>query len=332
MTETLIAHRLAALVPEMAPDEYDALRADIAAHGLIEPIVTYEGQILDGRNRHRGCLDTGTEPRFRPYEGDDPLGYVVSANLQRRHLSASQRAVLALAFESEFAVQAKEHQGTRTDLTSRQTCLKVGAIHAAEKAASVVGVSGRLVRDAKRLQREAPERMAGVLAGGRSIRDALADGRLDRKHAAVAAIAALPALPLDSLGPFPVLYADPPWRYKHANPSGQSRTTIRPWSCRTSRRSTCLRATTLSLFSVGTQPDARGGVRGHGGVALSIPDVHGLGKAFVRHGLLRQAATPSCSSSATEVTCVVRIQRIDRRQSSWRHAPGTQSSRLSSTR
>lgn len=175
--------------------------------------------LTDGRNRHRGCLDTGTEPRFRPYEGDDPLGFVVSANLQRRHLSASQRAVLALTFEAEYAVQAKEHQGTRTDLTSRQTCLKVEAIHAAEKAASVVGVSGRLVRDAKRLQREAPDRLAGVLAGGRSIHDALADGRLDRKHAAVAAIAALPAVPLESLGPFPVLYADPPWRYKHANPS-----------------------------------------------------------------------------------------------------------------
>ncbi len=66
MTDTLTAHRLAALVPEMAPDEYEALKADIAAHGLLEPIVLYQGQILDGRNRHRGCLDTGTEPRFTP--------------------------------------------------------------------------------------------------------------------------------------------------------------------------------------------------------------------------------------------------------------------------
>jgi hypothetical protein len=39
----LTDHRLAELVPEMAPDEYGALVADIAAHGLLEPIVTFEG-------------------------------------------------------------------------------------------------------------------------------------------------------------------------------------------------------------------------------------------------------------------------------------------------
>jgi N6-adenosine-specific RNA methylase IME4/ParB-like chromosome segregation protein Spo0J len=218
MSETLTVHRLAGLVPEMLPDEYGALVADVRAHGLLEPIVLFQGQVLDGRHRYRACLETGTEPRFRPYEGDDPLGFVVSANLQRRHLTSSQRAVLALAFESEFAVQAKERQGARTDLTSSQSCQDVEHLHAAERAAAMVGVSARLVSDAKHLRREAPDRLAGVLSGEYSLHEAIKEGRHQRRRAAVEA-ATLDPPPLNEIGPFAVLYADPAWRYENVHPT-----------------------------------------------------------------------------------------------------------------
>jgi ParB-like chromosome segregation protein Spo0J len=218
MSETFTVHHLATLVPEMLPDEYRALVADVRAHGLLEPIVLFQGQVLDGRHRYRACLETGTESRFKPFEGDDPLGFVVSANLQRRHLTSSQRAVLALAFESEFAVQAKERQGARTDLTSSQSCQDVEHLHAAERAAAMVGVSARLVSDAKRLRREAPERLAGVLAGEYSLHEAIKEGRHQRRRAAVEA-ATLDPPPLNEIGPFAVLYADPPWRYENVHPT-----------------------------------------------------------------------------------------------------------------
>jgi ParB-like chromosome segregation protein Spo0J len=58
------------------------LAGDIAERGLIDPIVPYDGRILDGRCRYRACLMVGVEPRFENY----PLGYVASRNVQRRHL------------------------------------------------------------------------------------------------------------------------------------------------------------------------------------------------------------------------------------------------------
>ena len=35
-------HKYCALLPRMMADEYQTLKADIKAHGLLEPIVAYE--------------------------------------------------------------------------------------------------------------------------------------------------------------------------------------------------------------------------------------------------------------------------------------------------
>jgi ParB family chromosome partitioning protein len=89
-------HPLAELFPMMDPDSYAELCADIRQHGLLEPIWTYEGKVLDGRNRYRACLDEGIAPRFLAYEDDDPVAFVVSLNFHRRHLTTSQRAMIAV--------------------------------------------------------------------------------------------------------------------------------------------------------------------------------------------------------------------------------------------
>jgi ParB-like chromosome segregation protein Spo0J len=103
-------HPFASIFPMMAPDEYGALREDIRAHGLREPIWLFEGQILDGRNRYRACQDVGVTPRADTYIGDDPIAFVISLNLQRRHLTPGQKADVALRAEAVFAAAAKQRQ------------------------------------------------------------------------------------------------------------------------------------------------------------------------------------------------------------------------------
>lgn len=86
---------MAGLFPLIDGDEFNDLAADIAAHGLREPIVLYDGAILDGRNRYAACLSAGVAPRFVEYDGDDALAFVLSLNLHRRHLDESQRGMVA---------------------------------------------------------------------------------------------------------------------------------------------------------------------------------------------------------------------------------------------
>jgi hypothetical protein len=88
-------HPLANVLPLIEGAQFDDLVADIKASGLHDPIVIHNDLILDGRNRYRACLAAGVDPVFVPYRGDDPVAFVISVNLRRRHLDESQRAMVA---------------------------------------------------------------------------------------------------------------------------------------------------------------------------------------------------------------------------------------------
>jgi ParB-like chromosome segregation protein Spo0J len=88
-------HEYAALFPMLPDAELQSLANDIRDNGLETPIVTLEGAILDGRNRHRACEIAGVSPRFEEYTGKDPMQFVISHNLHRRHLTESQRGMVA---------------------------------------------------------------------------------------------------------------------------------------------------------------------------------------------------------------------------------------------
>jgi hypothetical protein len=93
-------HPLASTFDMMEGDEYYALVADIKKNGLLYRIVTFEGQVLDGRNRQRACLEAGVEPEYIEFaEGAgthaEALAYVVSVNVHRRHLTTEDKKKVA---------------------------------------------------------------------------------------------------------------------------------------------------------------------------------------------------------------------------------------------
>jgi len=158
-------HRFANAFPLLSGDDLDRLAADISEHGQREPIRTYEGEILDGRNRYRACQIAGIDPWIEPSaatEDEDALRESVSANLHRRHLTASQRAMVGAALEPMFAEMAKGRmvmggQGQANLPDPRQ---------ARDDAAAVVNVGSRSIQHAKNVtQHGTPELAAAVVAG-----------------------------------------------------------------------------------------------------------------------------------------------------------------------
>ncbi len=98
MIAQIKTHEYANLLPQMRPDEYADLVSDIAANGVLMPIIMKDGQVLDGRHRAQACSELGIDWRDNASELDpevNALQFVVSANLTRRHLSIGQRAMIA---------------------------------------------------------------------------------------------------------------------------------------------------------------------------------------------------------------------------------------------
>jgi ParB-like chromosome segregation protein Spo0J len=94
-------HPICLLIPSADDDELQDLTDDIRAHGLIAPIVLFEGMILDGRNRAAACERAGIAPRYVQFGGgrEDALILVVSHNLKRRHLTKQAIADALVAAE-----------------------------------------------------------------------------------------------------------------------------------------------------------------------------------------------------------------------------------------
>ena len=152
-------HPLSAAFPKMSDAAFAELRADIAANGLLAPITLYEDKVLDGWHRFCACEATGTEPRFRVFEGEDDAArkFVVSANLMRRHLNTSERSMVAAKFATLPAHRQAEKQRNSAALT-------------VEQAATLFNISKDSVQDARSvLASEDKETIAAVESGKVSV-------------------------------------------------------------------------------------------------------------------------------------------------------------------
>src|SRR5713101_3766846 len=146
--------------------ELDELTEDIRQHGLRHPIVVVDEQILDGRNRLRACEAAGVLPDFQDWDGTgDPVAYVISVNLRRRHLSESQRAMVAARAKKIFESSARERQrvGGRTKLPANLP--EAGESRA--KAAALLNVSARSVENAARVLRDGVPELARAVEEGK---------------------------------------------------------------------------------------------------------------------------------------------------------------------
>ncbi|MYH28864.1 MAG: hypothetical protein F4137_08420 [Acidobacteria bacterium] len=87
-------HPLSELWPDLEPTALEALRDSMLRRGYddLEPVVLYEGRVLDGWHRQLVARELGLEVPTVDFQGDDPATFVIERHTARRNLTPGQRA------------------------------------------------------------------------------------------------------------------------------------------------------------------------------------------------------------------------------------------------
>ena len=215
------------LIPPLAIEEFNQLEKNIIADGCRDPLLTWNGILIDGHNRYEICTKHGL--KFSVVEKDftnenHAKEWMINNQFGRRNLSNYQRSVLALELESVFSDRAKEQQGLRNDII--QISEESKPIVAIKEVAKIANVSHDTIAKVKKIQSTAtPEVKAQLNNGEISINEAYkgikkAERAIDiekqREDIANNVMAKIDGL-------FEVISIDPPWNYGRAYDPDSSR-------------------------------------------------------------------------------------------------------------
>ncbi len=224
-------HKVVDIFPIIQGQDYDDLRRDIERHGIRNPVVLYRGMVVDGRNRVTIWRDLGRDEADIPtvqWDGKDSLvQFALSMNMQRRHLTDSQRAACAAEATMMFREELRSSRVNAARVTERETARETAtglpaeavdrkaakAAKAAEvphrdprkrtimeRASELFDMSKRHIERAEFVLKNAPDVHADIKAGKISVvqaeREIRRRGRMDiLKSAAAVAAAALESGP-----------------------------------------------------------------------------------------------------------------------------------------
>lgn len=172
------------LFPQAKAEDYNRLRDDIRDNGYDakQPVVVYQGEILDGWNRWTACQELGVKPTTRQFEGSDTeaIGFVMRTN-KRRNLNSGQWACIAVeAHELMVAITRRIEEERRSKISESRKGETREIIppsqkekrKAVEKLAEVFNSNGTYVKQAKKIEQAAPEVFEKVKAGKMTMQDA----------------------------------------------------------------------------------------------------------------------------------------------------------------
>lgn len=152
----------------MIGEEWSTFVADVAAQGVVNPIVwsTDGSTLVDGRNRLRAWLELGNTiescPSRRLAEGEDEYAFIISANIARRSMNKGQLVMAAARAYPLYAERARVRMLStlnRGDAPASVNLPERG--RANDEAANAFRVSGKYVDDARKMISAAPADMTG---------------------------------------------------------------------------------------------------------------------------------------------------------------------------
>ena len=157
------------LIPALSVEEYAQLEANILEEGIREPIITWNGYIIDGHNRfsiaQRFDLEYKTTSKHFANE-ESVKEWMILNQFGRRNLSNYQRSVLALELEEVFSKKAKEKELERKTTFAKSQKSSMQTLNTNKELSNISGIGQQTIARVKKIQAKAPEEVKAKLATG----------------------------------------------------------------------------------------------------------------------------------------------------------------------
>ena len=105
---TLERHELSSVFGDMAEDDFENLKKSVKADGFMDPLIrVLDGKVLDGWHRYQAALSLNLVRKLVFMNWDDEkdggaIAFVAARNLERRHLTPSQRGQIVVFLNERF--------------------------------------------------------------------------------------------------------------------------------------------------------------------------------------------------------------------------------------
>ena len=166
-----IDSEFAELIPAPDAEELKWLEESIKKEGCTDPLIVWNGTIIDGHNRYNICTRLGIPFSYREKEDlsdrNEVKAWIIERQLSRRNLTKYQKSKLALKYEPLLKEQAKERQSE----AGRNKLPQISAEapdkrETRNKVADLAGVSRDTIARVKKIEAVADEETKQKLESG----------------------------------------------------------------------------------------------------------------------------------------------------------------------
>ena len=200
--------KLRSLIPPLAPDELAQLEANIVKDGCRDPLVTWNGTVIDGHNRYDICTRHGIKFETVEMEFADEeaaMDWMDANQLGRRNLAPDSRTYII----GRRVARSEKHKGGRPSKNQSQSDTgfvppTVAVIAKESKTSRATAFrAANVYRAVEKLAETQPEQAQAVRDGVKRFNEVRREIKLEEVKKAVK----LPD------AKYRVVYADPPWKY-----------------------------------------------------------------------------------------------------------------------
>lgn len=145
-----INKRFQEVLPDLRDEEYNQLEKSVLTNGVLEPLIVWNGYIVDGHKRYEICKKYNISFEYKEldsvtFEEIDVVKFIIEHHLGRRNLTSAQRIAIVCKYKEEIAKKNRKMMSSSIREKLPSSYLRDRSTNTREQIAKMAGVAAGTV-------------------------------------------------------------------------------------------------------------------------------------------------------------------------------------------